>query len=113
MNHNVRIEILEICTVANDIFDNFVKDPKDIKASRRFLIYYLDTTERIVAKYYELSRSTYLSDEAKKTLKNVENTLVLIKDSFRSHLKKLTENDVMDLEAEVKVLQNTIKREGI
>lgn len=88
MNHNVRIEILEICTVANDIFDNFVKDPKDIKASRRFLIYYLDTTERIVAKYYELSRSTYLSDEAKKTLKNVENTLVLIKDSFRSHLKK-------------------------
>jgi len=113
MNHNLRVEILEICTVAGDIFDNFLKDPKDIKESRRFLIYYLDTTERIVSKYYELSRMTYLSDEAKNTLKNVESTLTLIKDSFRSHLKKLTENDVLDLEAEVKVLQNTIKREGI
>lgn len=113
MNHSVRVDILEICTIATDIFDNFLKDPKDIKESRRFLIYYLDTTERIVSKYYELSKMTYLSDEAKKTLKNVESTLVLIKDSFRSHLKKLTENDVLDLEAEVKVLQNTIKREGI
>lgn len=113
MDHKVRVEILEICSVAGDIFDNFIKDPRDIKESRRFLIYYLDTTERIVSKYYELSRATYLSDDAKKTLKNVESTLVLIKDSFRNHLKKLTENDVLDLEAEVKVLQNTIKREGI
>jgi len=113
MNHTVRVDVLEICSIANDIFDNFIKDPRDIKESRRFLIYYLDTTERIVSKYYELSKATYLSDEAKKTLKNVESTLVLIKDSFRNHLKKLTENDVLDLEAEVRVLQNTIKREGI
>lgn len=113
MNHKVRIEILEICTAAGDIFDNFLKDPKDIKESRRFIVYYLDTTERIVSKYYELSKATYLSDDAKKTLKNVESTLVLIKDSFRNHLRKLTENDILDLEAEVKVLQNTIKREGI
>ena len=48
-----------------------------------------------------------------KDIKNVESTLVLIKDSFRSHLKKLTDNDIMDLEAEVTVLKNTIKREGI
>lgn len=113
MNHTVRVDILEICSIANDIFDNFLKDPRDIKESRRFLNYYLDTTERIVSKYYELSKAVYLSDEAKKTLKDVESTLVLIKDSFRNHLKKLTENDVLDLEAEVKVLQNTIKREGI
>ncbi len=113
MNHKVRIEVLEICTAANDIFNNFITDPLDIKTSRRFLLYYLDTTERIVSKYYELSKSTYLSDDAKKTLKNVESTLVLIKDSFRSHLKKLTDNDIMDLEAEVTVLKNTIKREGI
>ncbi|WP_252891245.1 5-bromo-4-chloroindolyl phosphate hydrolysis family protein [Thermoclostridium stercorarium] len=90
-----------------------MKDPRDIKESRRFLLYYLDTTERIVSKYYELSNTSYLSDEAKKTLKDVESTLVLIKDSFRNHLKKLTENDVLDLEAEIRVLQNTIKREGI
>jgi len=113
MNHTVRVDVLEICSIANDIFDNFLKDPRDVKEFRRFLIYYLDTTERIVSKYYELSKATYLSDEAKKTLKNVESTLVLIKDSFRNHLKKLTENDVLDLEAEVRVLQNTIKREGI
>jgi len=113
MKHDVRIDILEICTTANDIFDDFVKDPKDIKAARRFILYYLDTTERIVSKYYQLSNAPYLSDEAKTTLKNVENTLGLIKDTFRKQLKKLTENDVLDLDAEVKVLQNTIKQEGI
>ncbi|HZK27915.1 MAG TPA: 5-bromo-4-chloroindolyl phosphate hydrolysis family protein [Thermoclostridium sp.] len=113
MNHKVRIDVLEICTTANDIFDNFITDPLDIKTSRRFLLYYLDTTERIVSKYYELGKSAYLSDNAKNTLKNVESTLVLIKDSFRSHLKKLTDNDIMDLEAEVTVLKNAIQREGI
>lgn len=113
MKHNVRIDILDICATANDIFDDFVKDPKDIKAARRFILYYLDTTERIVTKYYQLSKAPYLSDEAKTTLKNVENTLGMIKDTFRKQLKKLTENDVLDLDAEVKVLQNTIKQEGI
>jgi len=113
MKHNVRVDILEICTTANDIFDDFVKDPKDIKVARRFTLYYLDTTERIVTKYQQLSNAPYLSDDAKSTLKNVENTLGMIKDTFRKQLKKLTENDVLDLDAEVKVLQNTIKQEGI
>ena len=113
MKHDVRINILEICTAANDIFDDFVKDPKDINVARRFILYYLDTTERIVTKYYQLSKAPYLSDDAKKTLNNVESTLVMIKDTFRTQLKKLTENDVLDLDAEVKVLKNTIKQEGI
>lgn len=113
MKHNVRVDILEICTTANDIFDDFVKDPNDIKIARRFILYYLDTTERIVTKYYQLGKAPYLSDDAKKTLQNVEQTLGMIKDTFRRQLKKLTENDVLDLDAEVKVLQNTIKQEGI
>ncbi len=113
MKHDVRVNILEICTTATDIFDDFVKDPKDIKEARRFILYYLDTTERIVTKYYQLSNAPYLSEDAKKTLKNVEQTLDMIKDTFRKQLKKLTENDVLDLDAEVKVLQNTIKQEGI
>lgn len=113
MKHNVRVDILEICTTANDIFDDFVKDPNDIKIARRFILYYLDTTERIVTKYYQLGKAPYLSDDAKKTLQNVEQTLGMIKDTFKRQLKKLTENDVLDLDAEVKVLQNTIKQEGI
>jgi 5-bromo-4-chloroindolyl phosphate hydrolysis protein len=113
MKHDVRVNILEICTTATDIFDDFVKDPQDIREARRFILYYLDTTERIVSKYYQLSGAPYLSEEAKKTLKNVEQTLDMIKDTFRKQLKKLTENDVLDLDAEVKVLQNTIKQEGI
>jgi 5-bromo-4-chloroindolyl phosphate hydrolysis protein len=113
MKHDVRINILEICTTADDIFDDFVKDPNDINIARRFILYYLDTTERIVAKYYQLSKAPYLSDEVKRTLNNVESTLVMIKDTFRKQLKKLTENDVLDLDAEVKVLKNTIKQEGI
>ncbi len=113
MKHDVRVNILEICTTATDIFDDFVKDPKDIKEARRFILYYLDTTERIVTKYFQLGGAPYLSEEARKTLKNVEQTLDMIKDTFRKQLKKLTENDVLDLDAEVKVLQNTIKQEGI
>ncbi|MDD4296892.1 MAG: 5-bromo-4-chloroindolyl phosphate hydrolysis family protein [Ruminiclostridium sp.] len=113
MKHNVRVDILEICTTANDIFDDFVKDPNDIKIARRFILYYLDTTERIVTKYFQLGKAPYLSDDAKKTLQNVEQTLGMIKETFRRQLKKLTENDVLDLDAEVKVLQNTIKQEGI
>jgi 5-bromo-4-chloroindolyl phosphate hydrolysis protein len=113
MKHSVRIDVLEICTTANDIFEDFIKDPKDIKEARRFILYYLDTTERIVSKYYQLSKAPYLSEEALNTLKNVEHTLGMIKDTFRKQLKKLTENDILDLDAEVKVLQNTIKQEGI
>ena len=87
MKHNVRVDILEICTTASDIFDGFVKDPKDIRVARRFTLYYLDTTERIVTKYYQLGKAPYLSEEAKNK-KNVEQTLGMI-GAFKA-IEKLT-----------------------
>ena len=54
-NKDVSISIEKICKVMDAIFDNFEKNPNDIKLARKFLDYYLDTVKRIVELYYELS----------------------------------------------------------
>ena len=112
MDHKVRINILDICQVANEIYDDFIQDPKDIKTSRRFINYYLETTEKIVDKYYKLANCEYLTKEGTESLQEVEKTLELIEESFKKHLKKLLDNDILDLDAEIKVLKDTMKAES-
>src|ERR1043166_564616 len=43
-NVSVRKKVMDIATVIRNIYDNFRKDPKDIKYAKQFLSYYFDTS---------------------------------------------------------------------
>ena len=109
----VRDEVKGICRTADEIFDNFVEDPKDIKTARKFLSYYLDTTERILDRYVTISSKSVRDSDIEETLAKVEDMLSLIDETFKKQMKKLLEDDVLDLDIELEVLEKTIKSEGI
>ncbi len=112
-NSNVRKKIEEICSVADKIIEDLRVDPKDVKAARKFFTYYLDATTRIIQRYVELSGHGLNSAELIKALQKVEDLLDTIKQTFESQLEKLLEDDLFDLETELKLLENTIKSEGL
>jgi len=99
--------------VADSIFDDFIKDPKDVRAARKFIDYYLETTLKIVLLYTELSAKSVYSDQEKQVLEKAEQILKQIEDTFHKQLGKLQEDDYLDLATELDVLEMTMKSEGI
>jgi 5-bromo-4-chloroindolyl phosphate hydrolysis protein len=112
-DQNVRHRAEQIADVVKRIHENFKKDPKDVKAGRQFINYYLDATVKILRRYVELSAHDRGSEEVRTALGKTEILLDTIRDAFERQLTLLLRDDIMDLEMEIKVLEKTIKLEGL
>ncbi len=112
-DNRVADEVRGICKAAQDIIENFKKDPKDIKRARQFVNYYLDSTVKIVTRYVELTHTQVMTPETEKSLKKVEELMGTVKLSFEKQLQQLLEDDLLDLDTEVDVLKKTLKMEGM
>ncbi|HBD93794.1 MAG: hypothetical protein A2015_00815 [Spirochaetes bacterium GWF1_31_7] len=112
-NKVVTQKIEGIIEVVEKIFDDLKKDPKDVKTARQFLIYYLDATINILERYHSICSTNISSIEIKKSLDNVESLLDTIKDGFEKQLIKLLNDDILDLDTEIKLLDQTMKSEGL
>ncbi|MBN2546642.1 MAG: 5-bromo-4-chloroindolyl phosphate hydrolysis family protein [Spirochaetes bacterium] len=110
---NVREKVDDIFNIVEKIFDDFKKDPADIKTSRQFLNYYLDSTIKIIKKYIEISDQNINSETVRLTLSRTERLLDSIKIAFEKQLSHLLQNDILDLDSEVEVLEKTLKMEGL
>jgi 5-bromo-4-chloroindolyl phosphate hydrolysis protein len=111
-SNEVAGKIRAICKVGVEIFDDIKKKPDDARRARQFTGYYLDATKKIVEQYVELSGKKDRSPEVGKALEKIEGMLDAIKATFDRQLAGLLENDLLDLNAEINVLKNTMKMEG-
>ncbi|MEM7181931.1 MAG: 5-bromo-4-chloroindolyl phosphate hydrolysis family protein [Spirochaetota bacterium] len=109
---NIQDKVGLILQSLDSMFENFEKDPKDIKTSRQFLSYYLDATIKIIRKYIDLSEQKVISPELTESLRKVDSILSSIKEAFDKHHNKLLSNDIMELDTEIEVMEKTMKLEG-
>ena len=112
-NPVVKAKIGRIIDVIRRIFDNFEKDPKDIKQAKQFLSYYLDTSIKIVRKYRDLSAQNARSPEIAATLTKAELMLDSIEKAFEKQHARLLRDDAMDLDTEIETLEKTFNAEDL
>jgi 5-bromo-4-chloroindolyl phosphate hydrolysis protein len=112
-NEKVKNKIFDIIEIVKRIFENFKKDPKDVRYAKQFLAYYFDTCILIVKKYYDLSSQNARSPEIEKTLLKAENMLDSIEKAFEKQQAKLLRDDVMDLDVEIETLERTFSAEDL
>ena len=108
-SNEVAKQIQDICRTGAEIFEYIRKNPGDLKKAKQFINYYLDATEKIVNRYVQLSSAKDKSAEVDASLKKVEETLASIDETYKKQLNNLLENDVLDLNTEIKVLETTMK----
>jgi 5-bromo-4-chloroindolyl phosphate hydrolysis protein len=113
-NTSVQKKVSEAIQTARSIFDNLRKDPKDIRAARRFLSYYLDVTDKIIHRYVDLQQHTDIdSSEVNNTMKKIEDVLDGITATFKKQLEKMLQDDMLDIDTEIDLLKQTMKAEGL
>ena len=108
----IQEKITLICTSISKILNYLENNPTKIKSARRFFSYYLDATNNILAQYVEIANENVMSTDIKQTLFKVENSLDLIVTAYDKQFASLLEDKVFNLEADMKLLESTIKLEG-
>jgi 5-bromo-4-chloroindolyl phosphate hydrolysis protein len=109
----VQKDVEHLIDVINKIYENFKKDPKDIKVARQFLSYYFDSTLKIVKMYGELSSQKIRTPEITEMLSKAERMLNSIGTAYEKLLARLLADDIMDLDVEIETLEKTFKAENL
>lgn len=110
---SVPAKIEGIGRTVDKILAEIQRDPDDLKRARQFLSYYLDSTITILEKYRTLTANPVKNEKIADSLARAEAMLDTIGGAFEKQLANLLSNDVMDLDAELALLENTINMEGL
>lgn len=88
------------------------QNPDKYTQARRFFTYYLDMTHKIIRKYNDFIESRLNTDEMNSVLEQTQKALTILEQTFTSILSNLMRNEIMDIEADVSLLESMYKSES-
>jgi 5-bromo-4-chloroindolyl phosphate hydrolysis protein len=88
-------------------------NPDKISVARRFINYHLETADNLLQKYAELKSANIQTEDMQRLCGLTAHALVTLHSAFEEQFEKLTRNDIMDVEAEIKVIETMFKTEGL
>lgn len=110
---DVAAKVREIRELTQKIYDDVRKDSSDFKPARRFLDYYRPTTETLLWRYVELQNSTVDSENIESAKMRIEAMLDGIVTAYSKELNSLYENDLVDITADIQVMEKKMAAEGL
>ena len=109
-------EIKENLKEINETIDSIIKtvseNPHKVKKINNFFTYYLPLTIKIIDRYDEVENKKLSSRDSKKFMKSTNEMVIEINYAFKKILNKLYESDIVDTDAEMKVLNSLLKSDG-
>lgn len=92
-----------------EILEYLQNHPQKLMKSSRFLTYYLDTASNICTKYSQYCDAPVKCEGSDEVSENAKRAMILLEQAFDKEFNKLVEDDIIDLETDVKVLENSMK----
>jgi 5-bromo-4-chloroindolyl phosphate hydrolysis protein len=111
LSGQVKEKVQRVCDISEKIFDNLKKNPSNIREVKRIFSYYLDTLDKVLGLYIDLSDQRVNSNEVIIRLNQVEKILDEVLVVFEKYLEKSFENKILSLDVEIQLLQETMKME--
>ncbi|MDR0720372.1 MAG: 5-bromo-4-chloroindolyl phosphate hydrolysis family protein [Treponema sp.] len=93
------------------IVEYIKKNPAKAVMARRFFNYYLDKAEEILKKYENLISAGIETDHLKSLKEKTLSALESISRGMVSQFSKLISSEVIDIEADIKLLESTVRME--
>ena len=109
----IKMKIDNIIVVTDKIFKDLLEDPNDYRQVKRFADFYLPTTIRLLHAYDRFGRSGADGENISGSMERIDSALDTITESYTKFFDSLFENQVLDIETDIKVLESILKREGL
>jgi len=107
---DVRSMSNDICNTTEKILSALKENPARISSAQMFLQYYLPTQKNILTKYHQIAESGVKHAELKE---KVMAHLTDIKTATEKQLMNVYEDDMMDISAEMEMMNISIKEDGL
>ena len=105
--------IIHIETISRQVLEFVEAHPKHTAKLVKFMEYYFPTTIKLLENYVSFSQKPVISENVKEMLEKISQGLVGIEKAFEQLLDNLYSDKVMDIDAEVALLQQTMAIEGL
>ncbi len=102
----------EIAVLMQKIFRQVELEQTKLPKIRKMMSYYLPTTIKLVRKYAELQEQRGLSS-VDRMLEEIAAMLETVKTAFRKQLESLYEHDVIDITADIQVMEQMLAAHGL
>lgn len=108
---SAQIDLIERLTA--QIFDCVRKNPKKLSQIRQFLNYYLPTTIKLMEQYVTLQNQSLKTENITEGMQKIEDLLDKVIIAFQRQLDALFEADVVDITADIRVMEQMMAGEGL
>ena len=108
---SAQIDLIERLTT--QIFDVVRQHPEKLKKIRQFLNYYLPTTIKLMEQYVTLQNQGMRTENIEEGMQRIETMLDKVIVAFQRQLDSLFESDVVDITADIRVMEQMMKSEGL
>ena len=108
---SAKIDRLEAITAK--IFAAAEKDPEKLPKMRRFMDYYLPTALKLLNAYSQFDSQGGDGEVIRQSKRKIEQTMDVLVEGFENQLDNLFADDVLDVEADIRVLQNMMAQDGL
>lgn len=95
------------------IFAQLETDKQHVKRCRQFLNYYLPTTIQLLERYVELQNQGLDSGNVREAMGRIAGMLYTIRQAFERQLDSLFAQDVVDINAEITVMEQMLQAQGL
>lgn len=110
---SVRAEAEQLHSMSAKIVDYLTAHPDRIYAARQFIDYYQETAVKLLSRYKELEASGLRTNEVMRQRSDTLDALKTLNRAFEQQFEKLMSNEMTDTDAEIRLLKQTVKMEGI
>ena len=110
MEPEIRMASNEICQTIEKILNALKEKPDRIASAQMFLQYYLPTQRNILTKYHQIASSGMEHSDLKE---KVMTHLADIKTATEKQLSNVYEDDMLDISAEMELMNVSIKEDGL
>lgn len=110
---SVRSEAERLHTCSAKIIEYLTAHPDRIYAARQFIDYYQETAAKLLSRYAELEAAGLCTDEVLRQRSDTLEALRTLDRAFSQQFEKLMSSEMTDTDAEIRLLKQTVKMEGI
>ena len=99
--------------IVNKIFDQVKKDPAAARDLRKFMNYYLPTTEKLLKAYIDVDQQPVAGDNIRNTKQEIEKAMDTVNEAFENLLDSMFEDANMDVMSDISVMNTMMAQDGL
>ena len=109
----IQHKIDALIDITDKIFKDVLEDESDYRQIRRFADFYLPTTMKLLHAYERFGSAGVTGEHIDSTLERIDAALDKIIDSYNRQYDALFKNQALDIETDITVLEQMLKKEGL